>query len=669
MAAMMAASTSLKAQEVTIVLMPGYTWICNPGVDTLDFATALGSFTPMAGDVIKSQFGNAFYRNGQWYGNISQFYPGHGYHYYSKRTEPVTLTLSVQSPLQVVVTTSEPTDITTESAVVGGAVTIGEGNYVFSRGICWGAEPNPTFNDSLIEAGNGSGSFTVTMNGLTPGTTYYVRAFAVTPNGIFYGEELNFITLGGGDSGNHAYVDLGLPSGTLWATCNVGADTPDAYGDYFAWGETQPKSIYNWSTYQYSNGGTSWQNPNLTKYCSNSSYGYNGFTDNLTTLLPDDDAATVNWGSYWRMPTKEEWQELYQNTTHSWTMQNGVNGRLFTASNGNSLFLPAAGYRDEGSLYNAGSGGDYWSSSLYTGDPIEAWYFYLYSGDNYMHYSGRNYGLSIRAVRSVEPTLSFMIDAISNPAEGGTVTGSGTYEQGQSCTLTATPNVGYTFTNWTEDGEVVSTDAIYTFTVNADRNLVANFTAPSVGGHAYVDLGLPSGLLWATCNVGADTPDAYGDYFAWGENSPKSEYNWSTYQYFIGRTLTKYTGSDGLTTLLPEDDAATANWGADWRMPTKEEWQELLSNTNCIWTTQNGVNGRLFTASNGNSLFLPAAGSRSNSSLSDAGSYGDYWSSSLHTGNPNHAWECYFGSGNIGSYTRYRYYGHSVRAVRSSAQN
>ena len=201
------------------------------------------------------------------------------------------------------------------------------------------------------------------------------------------------VTVGGGDE--HEYVDLGLPSGTLWATCNVGADTPEDYGDYFAWGETQLKDTYTWSTYQYCNGSYN----TLTKYCSNSSYGYNGFTDDLTTLLPEDDAATANWGSGWRMPTKEEWEELLDNTTVTWTTQNGVNGRLFTASNGNSLFLPAAGYRSSSSLYGAGSYGNYWSSSLITDYPIYAWGFYFYSGSYYMNGGNRYYGQSVRPVR------------------------------------------------------------------------------------------------------------------------------------------------------------------------------------------------------------------------------------------------------------------------------
>ena len=196
----------------------------------------------------------------------------------------------------------------------------------------------------------------------------------------------------------HAYVDLGLPSGLLWATCNLGATSPEDYGDYFAWGETTPKSDYSWSTYQYCMG----SNTTFTKYCNNSSYGYNGFTDNLTTLLPEDDAATANWGSDWRMPTKEEFQELYNNTTVTWTQQNGVNGRLFTAANGNSLFLPAAGYRNGSNLYGAGSGGNCWSSSLITDYPNYAWYFGFDSGNYTMNYYYRYYGFTVRAVRSAE---------------------------------------------------------------------------------------------------------------------------------------------------------------------------------------------------------------------------------------------------------------------------
>ena len=203
---------------------------------------------------------------------------------------------------------------------------------------------------------------------------------------------------GGGNNGGSIngpeYVDLGLPSGTLWATCNVGANTPEGYGDYFAWGETQPKDYYGWSTYKYCNG----DEDQLTKYCNNSSYGYNGFTDNLTTLLLSDDAARANGGGDWRMPTKAEWEELFNNTTVTWTTQNGVYGRLFTASNGNSLFLPAAGCRYDGSLYDAGSYGGFWFSSLITDYPDYAWGLYFSSGVSDMSGSHRYLGRSVRAV-------------------------------------------------------------------------------------------------------------------------------------------------------------------------------------------------------------------------------------------------------------------------------
>ena len=395
--AMMVASLSAKAQEVTITLFPGWNWISYPKAETQDISTALGDFEPVNGDMLKSQFGNAVYSNGYWRGSVTHFIPGWGYKYYSNRTEVVSFVFGEAAP-QLTVTTAEPTEITANSAVSGGSITSNDGNYiyVFMKGICWAAHPNPmVMNDSFTENGSGAESFTAEMTDLTPNTVYYVRAYAVTLNGTTYGNELSFTTLD--DGGNyHEYVDLGLPSGLLWATCNVGADTPEDYGDYFAWGEISTKSTYNWNTYQYCMGSST----TMTKYCSKSIYGYNGFTDDLTTLLPEDDAATANWGSDWRMPTKEEWQELYQNTTHTWTTQNGVNGRLFTASNGNSFFLPAAGYRAVGGLSGAGSFGYYCSSSLDTGSPSNARGFYFDSIYYDMGSGNRYYGLSVRGVRS-----------------------------------------------------------------------------------------------------------------------------------------------------------------------------------------------------------------------------------------------------------------------------
>lgn len=150
-------------------------------------------------------------------------------------------------------------------------------------------------------------------------------------------------------------------------------------------------------------------------------------------------------------------------------------------------------------------------------------------------------------------------------------------------------------------------------------------------GHEDVDLGLPSGTLWATCNVGADMPEKYGDYYSWDEGKK-----------------------------------AAANWGDGWCMPSEEQWEELMRNTKSIWTTRNGLNGRLFTALNGKSLFLPAAGYRWHDNLHGAGSYGDYWSSSLDTSRPNLAWYFGFYSGYCYVGGRNRCRGRSVRAVREN---
>ena len=198
-----------------------------------------------------------------------------------------------------------------------------------------------------------------------------------------------------------------------------------------------------------------------------------------------------------------------------------------------------------------------------------------------------------------------------------------------------------------------------------------------INDHEFVDLGLPSGTKWATCNVGASNPEDYGDYFAWGETTPKDTYTWETYIYAEGTSnddpkLTKYNnnalyGNDGftdnLTTLESTDDAATANWGAGWRMPTETEMRELINNCDITWTTTD-VAGMIFTSrSNGKSIFLPAAGTHGADGIRDLGSYGTYWSSSLYTNAPHDSWRFIFYSQNHLMDNDYRYEGLSVRAV------
>ena len=213
------------------------------------------------------------------------------------------------------------------------------------------------------------------------------------------------------------------------------------------------------------------------------------------------------------------------------------------------------------------------------------------------------------------------------------------------------------------EGKATITAIVYYLggeTAQATLEVVVKAFQP--GDHVYVDLGLPSGLKWATCNVGATTPEEYGDYFAWGEVKPKTTYNLDTYKYYDGSNFTKYTGSDK-TVLDPEDDAATANWGGAWRMPTKAEQDELRTKCKWDWTTQNGVNGYKVTGPNGNSIFLPAAGWMDEGTLYDAGSFGFCWSSSLYSGDLYLVYGVYFDSDDVGWSINPRYSGFTVRPV------
>ena len=188
-------------------------------------------------------------------------------------------------------------------------------------------------------------------------------------------------------------VDLGLS--VYWGTTNIGASKPEDYGDYYAWGETEPKESYSWSTYKF---GTSSSGP-FFKYNTSDSYGT---VDNKTVLEPEDDVASVKLGGEWRMPTDAEWTELRTKCTWTWTTNyngTGVKGQIVTATNGNSIFLPAAGYRRDTKLYDAGSYGYYWSSSLNTDKPSIAWYVNINSGTvRRRDYGYRSYGQSVRPV-------------------------------------------------------------------------------------------------------------------------------------------------------------------------------------------------------------------------------------------------------------------------------
>lgn len=184
------------------------------------------------------------------------------------------------------------------------------------------------------------------------------------------------------DSHHPHLIDLGLPSGTKWACCNVGASSPEDYGGYYAWGETEEKDKYNWSTYIHCDGSYD------TCHDLGSDIAGTGY-----------DVAHVKWGGDWKMPTKEQRNELRNNCTYEWTTMNGVKGGKFTSKiNGGSIFLPAAGNRWDSELYNAGDNGYYWSSTLFESNEDNA--YYLYFSSNGVYWSNyRYFGRSVRPVR------------------------------------------------------------------------------------------------------------------------------------------------------------------------------------------------------------------------------------------------------------------------------
>ena len=260
----------------------------------------------------------------------------------------------------------------------------------------------------------------------------------------------------------------------------------------------------------------------------------------------------------------------------------------------------------------------------------------------------------------------YTLTVLSNDETLGKVSGSGRYDIGATAKIVATPAEGAEFISWSDD--TVSVELEREIILTSDSTIRATFS------RAAVDLGLPSGLKWAPCNVGANKPEEYGNYYAWGEIKPKASYLWKNYElgaydYVYGNDyskLTKYNPTDGLTTLEAADDAATANWGDAWRMPTDGEWKELLENCTWTYTTQNGVRGCEVKGANGNSIFLPAAGTYNKGEDNRSkGDFGYYWSSSL-AAPAIRAWSLQYTDAQTEYYTTDidRFQGSSVRPVR-----
>ena len=283
------------------------------------------------------------------------------------------------------VTTNSVSDVTDTTALCVGAVVDNGNADITAKGFCWSTEQNPTLEDNTIAAivtreDAADDFFTATLLGLTAATEYYVRAYATNSEGTTYGEEKIFTTLEiieENSINGHEYVDLGLPSGLKWATCNVGAETPEAYGTYYAWGMTVPPT----------------NNSFYPEYCSTYELEIGDISGDVQY-----DVAASSWGATWRMPTRDEFIELRVNTICESTIQNGVLGYKMTGPNGNHLFLPAAGYYKYDIPYYEGMYGSYWTSTPNENN-MSAYYFGFVGEDYYYNNSSSRYeGQTVRAV-------------------------------------------------------------------------------------------------------------------------------------------------------------------------------------------------------------------------------------------------------------------------------
>lgn len=506
-------------------------------------------------------------------------------------------------------------------------------------------------------------------------------------------------------------IDLGLPSGLKWASFNLGATKPEEYGDYFAWGETEPKSAYSWETYKWSMGTEN----SYIKYCPNPDWGYNGFSDERTQLVPEDDAASVNLGDKWRIPTAVEMDELLRFCDTEWTSENGISGHKLTGPNGNSIFLPFAGAAAGTERGDFGTAGAYWTSSLSDSDNSPSAWLFLTATNVFGFTSvlSRCYGISIRPVYG-NPTIP--VESISLDITEVEMS----VDESIQLTATIIPDNAYETITWFSSDESVATVSVVnvsererssTAVVTAFASGEVTISVSTEGGRIVescivtvkssstytfipkaIDLGLPSGLKWASYNLGASKPEGYGDYYAWGETEPyyniwspsiwmdgkDTGYSWASYKWCKGAPdrLTKYCTksnygyqgfTDNKTVLDLEDDAAYVKLDKKWRMPTIAEWAELRANCIWEWTTINDTYGLKIKGPNGNSIFLPAAGFRDGKDIYFCNYYGEYWSSSLCTAYPDGAGNVSFNVDDVDIYLyddEQRFYGHPIRPVR-----
>ncbi len=445
------------------------------------------------------------------------------------------------------------------------------------------------------------------------------------------------------DENSEDVIDLGLPSGMLWASCNLGATKPEEIGEYYAWGEISP----NWydASGQYSMDishsgmGLRWD---MTKYCTKEKYGT---VDNKISLDLKDDVVHVVLKGRYRMPSWQDYEELITNCTTEWTALNGVNGCQFKGPNGKTIFFPATGVWMYGDLEHLDSYCNYWSRSLYTKLPYKASILCAFDesvwggGDPVcVHREERYKCKPIRAVMLPEGSPSNLVDfALSgnvNPIIGlgekcklNVVSGNGSYTSSSKHPSIANVSINNNVIEIT--GQNPGTTIIYITDKCSGQDIMVTVTVTpkTETPAAAVDLGLPSGTKWASYNLGATRPEDYGGYYAWGELEKKDSYSWNTYLHCDGEDYSCYE--------LPNDISGTVydivkmKWGGSWRMPTVDDFYELSDNCQIEWVSRSGTKGCLITGPNGNSIFLPASGWVDGETKKNVNEYGLFWTPCL----------------------------------------
>ena len=531
-------------------------------------------------------------------------------------------------------------------------------------------------SSATVEITAGSGEYGVTnlnssiARGTLQGTTVTIDGVAVGNDAKIVVTDMQtgqqiIITVtvtgssGSFDANGHEYVDLGLPSGTKWATCNVGASKPEENGGFYAWGETEEKTSFYEKDYKYYE------------------------ADNVVNIYYDIagsqyDVAHVKWGGEWVIPSQEQIKEMLDNCSFEKMTINGVNGQKYTSKiNGNSIFLPAMGYRRGDNLLGSGTVGYYWSATRNTTHTYIADVLFFYGNQSpYMSTYTRFDGANVRPViGGIQPLAvsSKSLYILVDDTKTVTITrGNGNYNVTSNDVNVATASLsGSTIT---VKGVSEGTTTITVTDTQTQRIATINISIyqDNINGYGYVDLGLPSGTKWATCNVGASKPEEYGGYYAWGETEEKDNSGWETYKWCNGsqNSQTKYCTKSGYgtvdnkTVLEPEDDIAHVKWGGSWRMPTLDECQELIDNCTPEWTSLNGVKGcKLTSMTNGKSIFFPTGGWGGDNYF--LGSFGFFWSSTLSDGRQYFSYNLSFDndSNNLTIEEGYRSSRESVRPV------